>query len=124
MVFQKGVKLKATESWRMNGQNSEEVDNFNCLGVTMESTQGWNKLKTQTETKGYQTITAIDKCVLVTPSIKVQILDNMYQMVCESKIKYKIEVWGLNEARKEIDKVHSRFGKILLDILNLQNYMN
>jgi hypothetical protein len=27
-------------------------------------------------------------------------------------------VWGLNEAWKEIDKVHSRFGKKLLDILS------
>jgi hypothetical protein len=45
MVFNKGEKLKATESWRMNGKYSEEVDKFNCLGVTMESTGGWNKLK-------------------------------------------------------------------------------
>ena len=36
----RGEKLKATESWRMNWQKSEEVDNFNCLGVTMESA-GW-----------------------------------------------------------------------------------
>jgi len=83
--------LKATESWRMNGQYSEEVNNFNCLGVTMESTGGWNKLKTWNKTKQYQALTAIDKCTSVTPSIKVQILENMYEMVCESKTMYGID---------------------------------
>jgi len=45
-------------------------------------------------------------------------LDSTYEMVCKSKIKYKTEVWRLNEAWKEIDNIHSRFGKKLLDILN------
>lgn len=93
-VFKKGGgKLKATESWRMNWQNSEEVNNFDFLGVTTESAGGWNKLKTLTKTKGYQALTAINKCVSVTLSIKVQMLENMCEMVCESKIKFKIEVW-------------------------------
>jgi hypothetical protein len=84
----------------------------------MESRGGWNKLKTQNKTKRYQALTAIDKCISVTPSIKVQILENMYEMVCESKIMYEIEVWRLDEAWEEIDKIHSRFGKKLLDILS------
>jgi N6-adenosine-specific RNA methylase IME4 len=29
MVFKRGRKLKATEGWRINGQNLEVVDNFN-----------------------------------------------------------------------------------------------
>jgi hypothetical protein len=41
----------------------------------------------------------------VTPSIKVQILENRYEMVGESKIMYGIEVWRLSEAWKELDKV-------------------
>jgi hypothetical protein len=32
-------------------------------------------------------------------------------MVCESKIMYGIETWGLNGAWKEVDKVHSIFCK-------------
>ena len=27
-------KLKATERWKINLQNTEVVDKFNCLGVT------------------------------------------------------------------------------------------
>jgi len=62
-VFKKGgQKLKATESWRMNWQNNDEGDSFDCLGVTTESTGGWNKLKTLTKTEGYQALTAVNKC--------------------------------------------------------------
>jgi len=54
----------------------------------------------------------------VTPSIKVQILENRYEILCESKIMYGIEVWRLSEAWKELDKIHRRFCKKLLGILN------
>lgn len=39
-------------------------------------------------------------------------------MVRESRVMCGIEVWGLNEAWKEIDKVHSRFCKQLIGIPN------
>jgi hypothetical protein len=41
MVFKKGGKLKATERWRMNGQNLKVGDKFNYPVVTLESTGGW-----------------------------------------------------------------------------------
>jgi hypothetical protein len=37
-VFKKGGKLEATEKWRMYGQNSEVVDKFSYLEVTLEIT--------------------------------------------------------------------------------------
>jgi hypothetical protein len=46
MVFKKGRKLKVIEGWRINGQTLEVVDNFNYLGVMLESIGGWNKQKT------------------------------------------------------------------------------
>ena len=49
----------------------------------------------------YQVLTAIDNCISVTLHIKVQMLENIHEMVCESKITYGIEVWGLSEAWKE-----------------------
>jgi hypothetical protein len=54
----------------------------------------------------------------VTPNIKVQILENRYEMLCESKIMYGIEVWKLIEAWKELDKVHRTFCKKLMGIPN------
>ena len=35
----------------------------------------------------------------------------MYEVACESRIMYGIEVWGLSEAWKEIYKTRSRFCK-------------
>jgi hypothetical protein len=54
MVFKKGGKLKATVRWGMTGQNNEEVDKFNHLGLTLESTGGLNKNKART--KGHQAL--------------------------------------------------------------------
>jgi hypothetical protein len=68
--------------------------------------------------KGCQALRAIDKCMAVTPDIKIQVLENIYEMVCESKIMYGIEVWGLNGAWKEVDRVHSIFCKKIIGIPN------
>jgi hypothetical protein len=40
----------------------------------------------------------------------------MYKMVCESEITYGIEIWGLNGAWKEVNKVCSRFCKKMIGI--------
>jgi hypothetical protein len=61
MVFKKGGKLKATERWKINGQNTEVVDKFNYEGVKVESTGCWNKQKTLAKTKGYEALLAIQK---------------------------------------------------------------
>jgi hypothetical protein len=60
--------------------------------VTLESTGGWNKEKTLAKTEGYKAVILTDKCISVTPSVKVQMLGNVYEMVCEAKIMYGVEV--------------------------------
>jgi hypothetical protein len=52
------------------------------------------------------------------PNINIQVLENIYKMVFESNDMYQIEVWGLNEAWQEIDKVHTWVCKKLMDIMN------
>jgi hypothetical protein len=51
-------------------------------------------------------------------NIKAQMLENIHEMVCKSKIMYGIEIWGLNGALKEVPKVHSRFCKKIIGIPN------
>ena len=116
MVFKKGGKLKAPERWKVNGQNVEVADKFSYLEVTLVNTGSWNKQKTLVKIKGYQALKAIHKCISVTPNIKAHMLENIYEMVCESKIMYGIELWGLNRAWEEADKVHSRFCKRIIGI--------
>lgn len=45
------------------------------------------------------------------PNIKKHMLENIHEMVCESKIIYGIEVRGLSEAWKELYKVHRDFAR-------------
>jgi hypothetical protein len=45
-------------------------------------------------------------------------LENIYQMVCESKMMYGIEVCRLSEAWIQLDKVHSRFCRKLMGTPN------
>lgn len=54
---------------------------------------------------------AEDKGISVTPSTKMQMLEDMYETVCGLKIACGFEVWGMNEAWKELDKLHCRFCK-------------
>jgi hypothetical protein len=66
--------------------------------------------------KGRQTLAAIDKCLAKIPGARVKILENMYEMVCTSKLMYGVEMWGLEKEWKEIDKIHGRFCKNLLQV--------
>jgi hypothetical protein len=66
---------KATETWRINGQNTEVVDKCNYLSMMLESTGGWHKQKILPKTIGYQVLVAIEKCILVTPNINTNVGD-------------------------------------------------
>jgi hypothetical protein len=43
--------------------------------------------------------------------MRIQLLENVYETVCESRLMYGAEIWGLNEGRKEIGIIHSRLCK-------------
>jgi hypothetical protein len=81
---------------------------FSYLGVTLGRTRGWNRHKMKQMVKGNQSLVAIDKCFTRTPDMRVQLLENAYEMVCESKLMYGAEIWGLDEGWKEIDIIHGR----------------
>jgi len=55
------------------------IDKFNYL-VIFRSIGGWNKKKMLVKTKGCEAVIAIDKCLSVTPIVKV------YETVCESTL--------------------------------------
>jgi hypothetical protein len=100
----------------MGGQNIEIIDKFNYLGITLENTGGWRNQKASIKAKGNQALTAIDKCLATTPNMKVRTLENIYKMLCESRIMYGVELWGFDEAWKEVDRLHGRFCKKILGL--------
>jgi hypothetical protein len=68
MGSKKRGKLKATARWKVNGENTEVEDKFSYL-VTLDNTGSLNKQKTLAKMKGYQALTATDKCKSVTLNI-------------------------------------------------------
>jgi hypothetical protein len=48
--------------------------------------------------------------------MKVRTLEYIYKMLCESRITCGVELWGLDEAEKEGDRMHGRFCKKTLGL--------
>jgi len=71
----------------MNRQNVEVVDEFNYSEVTLESTGSLNRWETSANGKDYQTLVAEDKCVSMTPTVKVDASERVYETLCESEIR-------------------------------------
>jgi hypothetical protein len=92
------------------------ADEINYLGVTFESSGGWNRQNLKVIAKGNHTLVAIDKCLAKTPDITVKMLANVYKILSESRTMCGIEMWCLEGGWKEIDKIHSRFCKIILGV--------
>jgi hypothetical protein len=66
--------------------------------------------------KGNQSLVAVDKCLARTPDMSLQLLEIVYEMVCESRLMYGAEIWVLDEGWKEVDIIHGRLCKKLLGI--------
>jgi len=49
------------------------------------------KQKARTNATGNQTLTTTDKCPKRTPNVKADMLDNIYEMICESTLLYAFE---------------------------------
>jgi hypothetical protein len=68
----------------MKNQQTEVVNEINYLGVTLESSGRWSTHKAKQKVKGIQSLVATVKCLTRTPDKGVKLLDNVYEMVCES----------------------------------------
>jgi hypothetical protein len=58
--------------------------------------------------KENQSLVAIDNCLSRTPDMRVKLLENVYEVVCESRLMYGGGIWGLYEGWKEIVVIHGR----------------
>jgi hypothetical protein len=48
--------------------------------------------------------------------MRVQLLENVYEMVYESRLMYGAEIWGLDEGWEETNIIHGRLCKKILGI--------
>jgi len=58
----------------------------------------------------------IDKCLGRTPNLKLRILHNIYEVVCESIFLFVAEMCGLDQRWKETDMAQEKFCKKVLRI--------
>jgi hypothetical protein len=79
----------------MEGQQLQLVNGIVYFGVKGESMESWRKQKARIKARGNQTLTTIDKCPKRTPNMKADMLENIYEMICESTLIYGLEIWGV-----------------------------
>jgi hypothetical protein len=100
----------------MKGQAIEILKEINYLGVILDSSGKWDEQKKAAQRTGNQALSAIDRCSAKTPCIEVRTLEKIYEMLVETRMLYGVEVWGIHEARKEMDVIHTRFCKKILGV--------
>jgi len=94
MVFKKGGNLNNNERCHMEGRKLEIVSEITCLGVKLESTRGWRRQKVIITRIGNHSQVAIDKCLTTMPKMRVSMLNQNYQMKCDSRVLHWAEIWG------------------------------
>jgi hypothetical protein len=87
------------------------ADKINYLQATSENKGGWNRQQTSTVVNGNQTLLAMHKCLLGSPDLKVNILENVRDMLSECRRMCGMEIRGLAGGWKEIVTIQSRFCK-------------
>jgi hypothetical protein len=90
--FKNGDKPKNDESWVANHQEIEVADEVNYLEITFERSDGWKRQKLKIRAKVNQTLVAIDKFFARSPDLRVKILENLYEMLDESRMLCGIEI--------------------------------
>ena len=79
----------------MEGKQLQLVNEIVYFGVKRESVESWRKQKARIKARVNQTLTATDKCPKRTPNMKADMLENIYEMICESTLIYGTEMWGV-----------------------------
>jgi len=77
----------------MERQQLQLVNEIAYFGVKRESMESWRKQKARSKATGNQILTANDKCPKRTPKVKAEMLENIYEITCESTLLYGTEMW-------------------------------
>jgi hypothetical protein len=96
LVFQKESKLKKGNRLTVNNRQIEVEDEVNSLGVTFQSSGGWNRQKLKKVAGGNQTLVAMHKCLVRILDTRVKTIRNVCGMSSESRTVNAIDMWGLH----------------------------
>jgi hypothetical protein len=85
------------------------VNAFSYLRITLDRWGGWEKHKRSLKAKRNYTSTWMNKCLARTQSMRLRILHNIYEAICESRLLDGAEIWGIQEGWEEVDSVKFPF---------------
>jgi hypothetical protein len=61
--------------------------------------------KRKYKVKSKQSLRAINKCLMIVPNIKVEVIKNIYEMICKSKMLHKVQIWSLKKGLEITDEI-------------------
>jgi hypothetical protein len=98
----------------MGGEEIEVANEIKYLGIILDGRGKWEKEKRQVEIRGKTTLNSINICLARAPNMGINILEQLYVPLIESRMMTGVEIWGLDDGWREIEKVHEMFCKRIM----------
>jgi hypothetical protein len=114
VVFKKGGKLSKYENWKFGGEVIETANEIKYSGIILDGRGKWEKEKRQVVIRGKTALNSINICVATAQNMGINILEQLYVSLIESRMMTGVEIWGLDDGWREIGKVHEIFCKRIM----------
>jgi len=73
----------------------EAINDITFWGLKLESTGGWRRQRATIKTIGSHSLIAFDKCLTRMPNMRVNLSEQIYEMICESRMLYGAVIFFL-----------------------------
>ena len=72
----------------------EAINDITFWGLKLESTGGWRRQRATIKTIGSHSLIAFDKCLTRMPNMRVNLSEQIYEMIYESRMLYGAVIFG------------------------------
>jgi hypothetical protein len=114
VVFKKGGKLSKYENCKLGGEETEVANEIKYLGIILDGRGKREKEKRQVVITGETALNSINMCLARAPNMGINMLEQLYVSLIESRMMTGVEIWGLDDGWREIGKVHEMFCKRIM----------
>jgi hypothetical protein len=98
----------------LGGEEIEVANEIKYLRIILDGRGKWEKVKRQVGIRGKTALNSINICLARAPDMGINILEQLYVSLIESRMMTGVEIWGLDDGWREIGKVHEMFCKIIM----------
>jgi hypothetical protein len=85
----------------MGGEEIEVANEIKYLGIILDGRGKWEKEKRQVGIRGKIALNSINICLAGAPNMGINILEQLYVSLIESRIMTGVEIWGLDDGWRE-----------------------